>query len=190
MRFSVLGYQKQLVSRGALPRATAAKVSEADRSTMNGNGEPAGQWKPCAACTQPLFVDPRGGHCCAQCKAPVHSHVICEDVSVCKERASSIFTSHPQLRLRTCPMDGRPSVKCASLSYPSCSTASSKSAIAVSTSLIGFVERPGKPLLRNFSGPRTPFWTRLDLRAAHLKDLDLLLIKPGLGSWPAQMVKG
>ena len=56
--------------------------------------------------------------------------------------------------------------------------------------LIGFVERPEKPLLRNFSGPRTPFWTRLDLRAAHLKDLDLLLIKPGLGSWPAQMVKG
>ena len=55
---------------------------------------------------------------------------------------------------------------------------------------IGFVERPEKPLLRNFSGPRTPFWTRLDLRAAHLKDLDLLLIKPGLGSWPAQMVKG
>ena len=80
MRFSVLGYQKQLVSRGALPRATAAKVSEADRSTMNGNGEPAGQWKPCAACTQPLFVDPRGGHCCAQCKAPVHSYVICEKV--------------------------------------------------------------------------------------------------------------
>ena len=66
MRFSVLGYQKQLVSRGALPRATAAKVSEADRSTMNGNGEPAGQWKPCAACTQPLFVDPRGGHCCVR----------------------------------------------------------------------------------------------------------------------------
>ena len=56
--------------------------------------------------------------------------------------------------------------------------------------VIGFVERPGKPLLRNFSGPRTPFWTRLDLRAAQLKDLDLLLIKPGLGSWPAQMVKG
>ena len=38
------------------------------------------------------------------------------------------------------------------------------------------MERPEKPLLRNFSGPRTPFWTRLDLRAAHLKDLDLLLI--------------
>ena len=55
---------------------------------------------------------------------------------------------------------------------------------------IGFVERPGKPLLRNFSGPRTPFWTRLDLRAAQLKDLDLLLIKPGVGSWASQMVKG
>ena len=55
---------------------------------------------------------------------------------------------------------------------------------------IGFVERPEKPVLRNFSGPRTPFWTRLDSRAAHLKDLDLILIKPGLGSWPAQMVKG
>ena len=45
------------------------------------------------------------------------------------------------------------------------------------------------PFLRNFSGPQTPFWTRLDLRAAQ-KYLDLILIKPGLGSWPAQMAKG
>ena len=58
------------------------------------------------------------------------------------------------------------------------------------TPKIGFVERPDIPLLRNFSGLLKPFGTRLDLRAAQLKDLDLLLIKPGLGSWPAQMVKG
>ena len=52
------------------------------------------------------------------------------------------------------------------------------------------VERPDIPLLRNFSGFLKPFGTRLDLRAAQLKDLDLLLIRPGLGSWPAQTVKG
>ena len=55
-------------------------------------------------------------------------------VLVCKERASNIFTSHPQLRLRTCPM-GVPShpnapVHC----YPSCSTPSSKLATAAATS--------------------------------------------------------
>ena len=82
---------------------------------MNGNGEPAGQWKPCAACTQPLFVDPRGVRDSSTLGPPVWGGegLLLPFVSICKERASSIFTSHPQLRLRTCLMGVPSHPKCA-----------------------------------------------------------------------------